>query len=87
VLVGGAVCGLGGNILFNAGLRRVPTAAAGALTYLEPLTASVVGQVFFAESLTPAGMAGGVLVLVTGAWVAAERRAPARGVPVPSATP
>jgi drug/metabolite transporter (DMT)-like permease len=87
VLVGGAVCGLGGNILFNAGLRRVPTAAAGALTYLEPLTASVVGQVFFAESLTPAGMAGGVLVLVTGAWVATERRAPARGLPVPSATP
>ncbi|WP_205519975.1 DMT family transporter [Pyxidicoccus caerfyrddinensis] len=87
VLVGGAVCGLGGNILFNAGLRRVPTAAAGALTYLEPLTASVVGQVFFAESLTPAGMVGGVLVLVTGAWVAAERRAPTPGVPVPSATP
>jgi drug/metabolite transporter (DMT)-like permease len=89
VLVGGVVCGLGGNILFNAGLRRVPTAAAGALTYLEPLTASVVGWAFFAESLTPLGVAGGVLVLMAGAWVAAERRAPARALPEAeaSATP
>ncbi|MCP3140817.1 DMT family transporter [Pyxidicoccus xibeiensis] len=76
VLAGGLVCGLIGNILFNAGLRRVPTAAVGALTYLEPLTASVVGWAVFAEALTPVGMAGGVLVLVAGAWVAAERRAP-----------
>ncbi len=87
VLVGGVACGLIGNILFNAGLRHVPTAAAGALTYLEPLTASVVGMVFFAEALTPAGIVGGLLVLVTGAWVAAERRAPARLLPEPSATP
>nr|WP_225938019.1 DMT family transporter [Myxococcus sp. RHSTA-1-4] len=91
VLVGGAVCGLTGNILFNAGLRRVPTAAAGALTYLEPLTASVVGWAFFAESLTPLGVAGGMLVLAAGAWVAAERRAPSRALleaaPAPSGTP
>ncbi|NMO17918.1 EamA family transporter [Pyxidicoccus fallax] len=89
VLVGGLVCGLTGNILFNAGLRHVPTAAAGALTYLEPLTASVMGWAFFAEGLTPLGIAGGVLVLVAGAWVAAERRAPARVLPdaEPSATP
>jgi drug/metabolite transporter (DMT)-like permease len=89
VLVGGVFCGIGGNILFNAGLRRVPTAAAGALTYLEPLTASVVGWVFFAEGLTRLGIAGGVLVLVAGAWVAAEPRAPAQVLPelAPSATP
>lgn len=87
VLLGGAVCGLAGNILFNTGLRQVPTAAAGALTYLEPLTASVMGLAFFEESLTPAGLAGGVLVLVAGAWVAAERRAPTGGLPVPSAAP
>ena len=89
VIAGGVVCGIGGNILFNTGLRRVPTAAAGALTYLEPLTASVVGWAYFSEALTPVGLVGGVLVLVAGAWVAAERRAPARVLPVPepSATP
>jgi drug/metabolite transporter (DMT)-like permease len=87
VLMGGAVCGLIGNILFNTGLRRVPTAAAGALTYLEPLTASLVGWAVFAEALTPTGAAGGLLVLVAGAWVAAERRAPARVLTEPSATP
>jgi len=87
VLVGGVGCGLIGSILFNAGLRHVPTAAAGALTYLEPLTASGVGWAFFGEALTPAGVAGGMLVLVTGVWVAAERRAPARLLAESSATP
>lgn len=87
VLVGGVVCGLVANSLFYAGLRHVPTAAAGALTYLEPLTASLVGWALFAEGLTLAGLAGGVLVLVAGAWVASERRAPAPRVPVPSAAP
>ncbi|QSQ24626.1 EamA family transporter [Pyxidicoccus parkwayensis] len=87
VLAGGLVCGLTGTLLFNAGLKRVPTAAAGALTYLEPLTASVVGWAVFSEALTPAGVAGGVLVLLAGAWVAAERRAPAPILPAPSATP
>ncbi|MFP2926474.1 DMT family transporter [Pyxidicoccus sp. 3LG] len=87
VIAGGAVCGLIGNILFNAGLRHVPTTAAGALTYLEPLTASVVGWAFFAEALTPMGVAGGMLVLVAGAWVAAERRVPTRVLPEPSAVP
>lgn len=87
VIMGGVVCGIIGNILFNTGLRRVPTAAAGALTYLEPLTASLVGLAYFKEALTPVGMVGGVLVLVTGAWVASERRTPPRRVPVASATP
>ncbi|HZI11431.1 MAG TPA: DMT family transporter [Myxococcus sp.] len=87
VLMGGLVCGLGANSLFTVGLRQVPTAAAGALTYLEPLTASLVGWAVFAEGLTPAGLAGGVLVLAAGAWVASERRAPAPLVPAGSTTP
>lgn len=87
VLAGGAVCGLMGTFLFNAGLRHVPTAAAGALTYLEPLTASLVGWAVFAEALPPVGVAGGLLVLAAGVWVASERRAAAAGVSLPSAAP
>ncbi|WP_141325168.1 DMT family transporter [Myxococcus sp. AB025B] len=86
VLAGGAVCGLAGTCLFNAGLSRVPTAAAGALTYLEPLTASLVGWAVFSEALTPVGVAGGLLVLAAGVWVASERRAPASSMALPSAT-
>lgn len=84
VLAGGAVCGLLGTVLFNSGLRRVPTASAGALSYLEPLTASIVGWVVFREALGPWGLLGGALVLAAGAWVAAEPRAPEVPSPVAS---
>jgi drug/metabolite transporter (DMT)-like permease len=66
-----------GNSLFYAGLRRVPAAPAAALMYLEPLTAALLGQFVFGEALGPLGFLGGVIVLVSGAWVASEPRAPA----------
>lgn len=77
VAAGAAVCGMGGNVLFNLGLRNVPTTAAGALMYLEPLTGAVLGLLVFGETLGPLGLAGGLLVLGTGIWVASESRAPA----------
>ncbi len=76
VLVGGGVCGLLANTLFNTGLRHVPTAAAGALTWLEPLTAALLGQLVFGESLGPLALLGGLLILGTGVWVASESQAP-----------
>jgi drug/metabolite transporter (DMT)-like permease len=86
VVAGGLLCGLIGNLLFNAGLRRIPTAAAGALTYLEPLTAALVGLLVFGEALGSLGLLGGVIVLVSGVWVASEPRAPARAAAVPTGT-
>lgn len=86
VAAGAVVCGLGGNTLFNVGLRRIPSAAAGALTYLEPLTAALVGQLVFGEALGSLGLLGGVIVLASGVWVASERRAPAQATPVPTGT-
>ncbi len=74
VVVGGVFSGLLGNILFNTGLRRIPTTAASALTYLEPLTASLVGWIFFHEALGPWALVGAALVLAVGLWVAAEPR-------------
>jgi drug/metabolite transporter (DMT)-like permease len=76
VAAGALLCSLLGNSLFNAGLRRIPTASASALTYLEPLTAAFLGQLVFGEVLGPVGLLGGLIVLASGAWVASEPREP-----------
>jgi drug/metabolite transporter (DMT)-like permease len=81
-IAGGALCGLLANLLFIVGLRRIPTAAAGALTYLEPLTAAVLGLLVFGEALGPVGLLGGLVVLISGAWVASEPRAQTAPAPV-----
>ncbi|MET0406318.1 MAG: EamA family transporter [Cystobacter sp.] len=81
-VAGGALlCGIVGNSIFTVGLRRVPAAAGSALTYLEPLTAALVGWVVFGEALGPMGLVGGVLVLGTGVWVARASRAQPSSAP------
>lgn len=72
VLVGSAICGLLANVVFNVGLGRVGSQVSGALTYLEPLSASIVGWVVWQERLGPAQLLGGVVLLGLGAWVALE---------------
>ncbi|MBM7117772.1 EamA family transporter [Archangium primigenium] len=79
---GALLCGLVGNSVFTAGLRQVPAASAAALTYLEPLTAALVGWLVFGERLGAPGLLGGVLVLVAGVWVASEARGSPRPAPL-----
>lgn len=86
VAAGTVLCGIAANSLFYAGLRHVPTATVGALTYLEPLTAALVGVLVFGETLGPLGLVGVGVVLVSGAWVASESRAPAQPAPAPTGT-
>ncbi|MFY0565810.1 DMT family transporter [Archangium lansingense] len=86
VAAGTVLCGIVANSLFYSGLRHVPTATAGALTYLEPLTAALLGVLVFGEALGPLGLLGGLVVLLSGAWVAAEPRAPAQPAPAPTGT-
>ncbi|MDQ3262738.1 MAG: DMT family transporter [Myxococcota bacterium] len=74
-IAGTLVCGLFATVLFNLGVRKVPAHAASALTYLEPLTAAIVGAAFFADPFGPAAIVGTLLVLGGGAWVAMERAA------------
>jgi drug/metabolite transporter (DMT)-like permease len=74
IVAGGVLCALSGNILFNTGLRRIPAATTGALTYMEPLMATLVSWVFFHEALALWGVLGGALVLAVGVWVATEHR-------------
>jgi len=70
---GAAVFGLGGSVLFYTGLRRVSSQVAGALTYLEPLTATLLGWAVFSERLDVLALAGAALVLACGVAVALER--------------
>jgi drug/metabolite transporter (DMT)-like permease len=84
VVAGSVLCGIVGNSLFYAGLRRVPAASASALMYLEPLTGALLGQLVFGEALGPLGMLGGAIVLVSGVWVVSEPRAPVQEASVPT---
>jgi drug/metabolite transporter (DMT)-like permease len=80
LVVGGALaCGVGGALLFYRGVVLVPPPVAGALTYLEPLTAAVVGWAAFGEAIGPAGLVGAALVLASGVAVALEIEAAAPG--------
>ncbi len=75
MIAGAAVCGLGGALLFNRGLRTVPAHLAGVLTYLEPVFAALLGVLFLNQSLGLAAAVGAALMLGAGAWVAAEPKA------------
>ena len=75
VLAGGAaLLGLGGSVLFYTGLRRISSQVAGALTYLEPLTATLLGWLVFSERLDALALAGAAIVLGCGVAVAFDRR-------------
>ena len=50
-------------VLLFAGLRSVPSGAAVVATLLEPVTGVLIAISFLGESLTPAGLAGSVLIL------------------------
>lgn len=74
VAAGGLVCGLAAGTMFNVGLRRIPAAAASVLTYLEPVTAVLLGALVFGEVLRPSAVIGAMVVLGTSLWVVSERR-------------
>ena len=60
--------------LFFAGLRRVGATTASILSTAEPLTTVVLAYLAFGESLGPAQLAGGALVLAAALVLAVPRR-------------
>jgi len=72
VALGSLVCGLLATALIFRGVRLIPAAVTGALTYLEPLTAALVGYFAFGEAINGVGVVGVVLVLASGVAVATE---------------
>lgn len=77
LVLGAVLCGVVASILFYRGLQVIGAQAAGALTYLEPVTAATVGALAFAEPLSRGAWAGGALVLAAGLFVALEPPRPA----------
>ena len=65
-------------VLFFAGLRRVGPSAASILSTLEPVVTVALAFAVFGESLAPAQLAGGALVLAAVLAVRIKRRRSAR---------
>ena len=72
VLFAALVHGLFAAWLFNRSLTLIGAQLVGVFTYLEPLTAALIGALVFGESLSALQALGVALVLVAGAWAAAE---------------
>ena len=67
VSLAGMLVGASAGLLFLYGLRRIPAEHAGMLCFLEPLTAVVVAWLAWGERPGTIAMAGGVLVVTSGA--------------------
>jgi len=76
VAAGALVCGIVASLLFYGGLSRVAAPVAGALTYLEPLSAAVVGALAFGERLGWSALVGAAVIVAGGVWVALEPPVP-----------
>jgi drug/metabolite transporter (DMT)-like permease len=64
--------GAAGGAIFVWGLRRMPSAHASTLTLLEPVVAMSLGAACMGEPLRLRSLAGGALILVGAAMVAAR---------------
>jgi drug/metabolite transporter, DME family len=58
----GAVTTAGAYAIYTLGLRHVSASSAGVVALLEPLTATLLGVVFFGERLGAAGVLGAILL-------------------------
>lgn len=72
------------TLLWNWGLRRVPAARAGIFVNFEPVVGSIMGVTLLGESLGPAAVAGGLLIV--GAATIFSLRKPADEEAVSAAT-
>jgi len=73
----GVIHATGAGLLYLAGIRRVRAQTAAILGYLEPLLAVGLAAAVLGERLGPGALAGGGLILLSGALVVwSEGRAP-----------
>ena len=79
----GAVTTAAAYALYTTGLRQVPATVAGIVSLFEPLTATLLGAVFFGERLGTTGLTGALLLFaaVTLSLLGA-RRAPSQATRV-----
>jgi drug/metabolite transporter (DMT)-like permease len=72
----GVVCSGLAFLLFYGLIARVGAARASLVAYVAPVFAVLVGVAFLDERLT-AGVAAGLVLILSGSWLASRRRAPA----------
>jgi drug/metabolite transporter, DME family len=65
-------------VAYMIGLRTTPVTASGVVALLEPLTATLLGVVFFGNRLGTVGVAGALLLLAAVAILAVRESPPAR---------
>jgi DME family drug/metabolite transporter len=75
----GGVATAGAYALYARGLRDVPASVSGIVTLLEPLTATLLGVLFFGERLGTAGIAGAALLGAALGLLIYRARPPASG--------
>ncbi len=72
-----AVIGLVGSVVailaFFAGLKRVGPSTASVVSTFEPVFTAILAWLVLGETLTPAQLAGGALVVASAAWLARAR--------------
>jgi drug/metabolite transporter (DMT)-like permease len=84
ILIAALVNGLLAATLFNVSLRAIGSQLVGVFTYLEPLTAALLGVLVLHEPFTPMAAVGVMVVIGAGGWAAAE---PQRIAPLDIAEP
>jgi drug/metabolite transporter (DMT)-like permease len=69
VTAGSITIGAISGMVYAVGLVRIGAARAAVLTFAEPIVAVIVGVLAWGESIEPAALVGGALVLGAGIWV------------------
>jgi len=78
----GVVATAGAYVAYTIGLRDVSASAAGVISLLQPLTATLLGALLFGEDLGAGGLAGATLLFLSLATlVALDDGPPARIAP------
>jgi len=73
---GGVLNGAVAGVLFTLGLRRISSATAAVLTFIEPIVAVAIGAAMFDEPVHAIAALGGAMVVGAGIWVARAAVAP-----------
>jgi drug/metabolite transporter (DMT)-like permease len=87
MLVGVGVTSVVAQLLMTHALRDLPAAAAGVLFQLTPVTALVLGRIFYSERPNGLAIAGATVTLAGVVWGAYLSAAPQRLQPVPAEEP
>lgn len=70
----GVFCTYGAYLAYGAGLRRISPVRAAVVSNLEPVIGTLLAWAWWHESFSPAGWAGGVLVLAAVLMLTTDRR-------------